>query len=686
MIRESRREAGSKEKPRIDSGGANAIIVPSGRLGSWHLRVGQTLSSFCEILNCRGISYVVLLPVSAAWASKRVGLLVSDEDIPRIRDLITRISLGQQLAIYSTTDLPGFNFQQHWRHLNDATNMAVLPPYLAEAMLARARLGEHGFRVPATEDMLLWVIYRALYLVGDAHFAPSSCDEGSPSLVGPSTQIIRDLARSTAAGLSEPFELPNLERHLASYGWDAPYDVLRRLARWNSWAASKLREADAAHPAAEPGMAAFFVRHEVMARGIEGEVAQIIESSGFELLKVIDLDEEQSAASAGAARGGNWGPGAFPVSGGRPARIIIAFDVDPAPVTDEMRRKYPYLDNAHILEAKLRCREFIETRMPPNRRFNPLHSTDDSRDAWRILRMFAKVDERALHDILESRKAGFSTHFEVIQSLTRTGLRAKIEVIRYADGLAVKKTYRHNCLRFMEREALFMDTFAPQRPEILPVLERGPNYLITPFVAGRPMRQFLFGKGFPRLLTLGQVRKVGDLLRLIFSQGYDPVDLAPHNLLMDKSGRLTAIDFEFVHRADGPIQPERSACLAGIPEDFQGEWPPKALWCPRRAKCLDPWRLRWLGCTGLTLHSFLYDPPSLQRIKRIANYPTYIGMKAIQRYAGWLRERAKHSLRRRMPAVARIAANSLRLKALRSSKYVKIREQGQVLLAIACTI
>jgi hypothetical protein len=46
---------------------------------------------------------------------------------------------------------------------------------------------------------------------------------------------------------------------------------------------------------------------------------------------------------------------------------------------------------------------------------------------------------------------------------------------------------------------------------------------------------------------------------------------------------------------------------------------------------MDPWRLRWYGCTGLTLQSFLYDPPALQWVKRIVNYPAYLGKKVVER-------------------------------------------------------
>jgi len=643
--------------------GNRASIARVGSFGSWHLPVGQSLTNLCQILNARNVNYV-MLPSAVGEGS---ALLVADGDIPRMRDLVTHTPFGRQLAVYATTDLPGFSFQQHWRHITDATNMAVLPPYLTEAMLERAETNEAGLRVPSAEDLLNWVIYCALYLRGDENFRTDRSSDGSPVLGGAPARIIPELARSAQVDLREPFTLAALHDHLAASGWEPAYDVLRRLSSWNSWADLKARAREAEMPDEEPGVVAFFVRRQSIDRGLQDDLARMLGDSGFELLKTIDLDAGQAAAAARATRGANWGPGRYRVSGGPPGRIIIALDLIPLPVPGQLRRNYPFLDNERVLRAKQFSRGLIADRLPRRDQFNPMHSTDESRDAWRIVRMFAPSEEPALRQIIASRRADFATDFEVVRDLTRTGVRAKIELIRYRGGLAVKKTYRQTCLRFMHREAAFMDEISPHRPEILPVLERGPNYIIMPFVEGRPLRRSLFGIGIPRLMTLRQVRQVADLLRYLFSRGYDPIDLGPHNLLADRSGKLTAIDFEFVHRTNAPIEPERSACLNGLPDGFDGDWPLTARWLPERSKArMDPYRLRWLGHTALTRESFLHDTPSVQRLKRLLNYPKYMCVKALERQSQWLRDRAKKTLKSRLPVITRMAGRALRSRAIRA--------------------
>ena len=373
----------------------------------------------------------------------------------------------------------------------------------------------------------------------------------------------------------------------------------------------------------------FFIAAESRTLGLDQAARQIVEATGFELFQTIDLNEKKSVG--------------YQVNDAPPMSMLVAFDVLPAPVKNPARKRFCGLDNGRVLEVERRSREFIESQLPANRRFELVRGTRNDQEAWQAIRQVAPATEEALRKTITQRMSAMKSEFEVVRDLTRMGARSKIELIRYGDRLAVKKTYRQNCLRFLEREANFMETFAPERREVPPLLERGPNYLIMPFVEGRPLRRFFFNRSLPKLMTLKQVRATADFLRYVFSRGYDPVDLGPHNLLIGHGGRITAIDFEFAHRSQAPVVPERSACLAGVREGFEGEWPSKARFAPKRAKCVDPWRLRWFACTGLSVDSFLYDPPWLQWLKRPLNYSTHLARKASQRVS--------RRLSRRLPAI-----------------------------------
>jgi hypothetical protein len=138
-------------------------------------------------------------------------------------------------------------------------------------------------------------------------------------------------------------------------------------------------------------------------------------------------------------------------------------------------------------------------------------------------------------------------------------------------------------------------------------------------------------------MTLQQMSDAADLLRFLFSKGYDPIDLAPHNLIVEASGRLTAIDFELVRWQAVPVDPEQSECLRGRRDVLGGELP--------RGRLLrtDPYGVGWSPYTGLPLRSFLHDQAWLQAVKRVVYHPSYLVRRAIRHQLRWVRARKKSS-------------------------------------------
>jgi hypothetical protein len=356
--------------------------------------------------------------------------------------------------------------------------------------------------------------------------------------------------------------------------------------------------------ASGPGIAAFTIGQQASCEPRLGELRAMLEASGFEILETIFPEGGATDAPDAAA-------------------VFIAFDAFPLAVHE---RAHAGFDNARTLDALQRCREVVRRTLPADQVLQTVRATSNSREAWELVRALAPGALPPIQKIAERRIADVASPYEVLRDLSRYGRRSKVELIRFRDGLAVKKTCRHQALRYLNREADFLEAMAPYRSEILPVIERGANYFITPFVENHPIRFTFFGRSAPKLLKLRQVRQVADLLRYLFSRGYDPVDFTPYNLLIDDSGRVKAIDFEFVHHTAAPVDPEHSACLAGIRDGFEGDWPALNMWSHQ-----EPYRNYWYGSTGLSLHSFLYDPAWLQAIKRAINYPTYMTRKAAKR-------------------------------------------------------
>ena len=192
-----------------------------------------------------------------------------------------------------------------------------------------------------------------------------------------------------------------------------------------------------------------------------------------------------------------------------------------------------------------------------------------------------------------------------LQDISNNGRRANVEVIDWNGSLAVKKTFRKGYERFLERERLAMKTFSRLRPEIPPLLEGGPDYVIFPYYED----VLKFDKRALRLLPLAVVEQAIDVLPFLYEQGYALLDFTPHNIVVDRLSGLKVIDFEFLHRYETkPETFEASYDLAGIPADFAGDRPVDSVVTYRR---------KWEPYTGLDIGALLYQPRWRKRLFRL---------------------------------------------------------------------
>jgi hypothetical protein len=619
-----RQEASSQLMPRALASLTARLRPPLARLRSIvdqdgaprHLPQGMRAEDLLGGLENEGLPHVVLdLGTGTANGPDDLTLLVADEAVPFIDALLLPWSTGAAITVYSVTGLPGFAFSPPDK---SGGQMALLPPYLARRVLDGSHLDEAGFRVPEKRDAFFARAYAAVYLGGHASglgsLARPFADDNPAAL-----RFAKD-AHELGLDLAAPVTLESLDAILADNDWRPPRDLLERVADWNPWVHEHFFERDAAAAAYEPGVALFFVRQTAFENGHESAITMILEDSGFEILRSIPLDGPLAERIANTVRGGNWGRGPWPVSGGPPTKIIVAFDVIPQPVSAADKRRHPGLDNGRILTAKEGVRIYLNDKLDHALRYNALHSTDSSRHSVELLESLPDVDVEALLALVAERRQEFSTGYTVVRTLTRHGKRAKVELVEFQGKVAVKKTYRHQALRFLEREVAFQEQFAALRPEVLPVLESGSNYFITPYVEdiGAPLR--VLGVTLPRLLGLKHVRQLAEFIQFLLAHGYDPIDLTPwNNVLIDRQTGLKAIDFEFVYRnPDGTIVPEKSMCLTGLKEEFDGDYPHGVFYLK------NPYATEWYPRIGLDLPRFLRGATWRHQPLRYLNFLRYV--------------------------------------------------------------
>ena len=133
-------------------------------------------------------------------------------------------------------------------------------------------------------------------------------------------------------------------------------------------------------------LAVFIVREEALRRGGVERAARLIASHGFQILATHVIDRAASALVARTIRGGNWGKGPWPVSGGPPVAAIVACDPSPIRPTRRERRRFPFVANARLL-CKEKIRDEFNNGYPADQHCNVIHSSDNGREALDYLRL-----------------------------------------------------------------------------------------------------------------------------------------------------------------------------------------------------------------------------------------------------------------------------------------------------------
>jgi hypothetical protein len=347
---------------------------------------GLGVAGFFRRLQQRDVRYAVLrwfesLPHPAP--GEDIDLLVDDAALETVRAVLDDGPGIQPVDVYSSGGLPGADYQ----------SMPYLPPRLAEELLARTIVHDDLCRVPAPREYFLSLAYHALYHKGRASGLPLA--DGLPGSTKSTEHnyaaALRDLADH--AGIHTPISLRDLDSLLDATGWRPPHDMLVRLSRHNRWIAALLRqERRSSH--ADDRLAIFLIREVALRRGGVERAEKLIDERGFKIVTVTRFDPQLAATVARTIRGGNWGRGPWPISGGPPVAAIIAYD--PAPITPNrrQRRRFPFVANARLL-CKEELREQFNAGLPAEQHCNVIHSSDNGREAADYLRVIMpdRVDE-----------------------------------------------------------------------------------------------------------------------------------------------------------------------------------------------------------------------------------------------------------------------------------------------------
>ncbi|MEC4895516.1 MAG: hypothetical protein SAL07_20275 [Oscillatoria sp. PMC 1051.18] len=275
--------------------------------------------------------------------------------------------------------------------------------------------------------------------------------------------------------------------------------------------------------------------------------------------------------------------------------LIVAFDVFPlAPISSK-------LDNARILKVK-ELNKYLNHPQVTSNSAQILHSTANSEEAWTILQILFSNRVDSICQKITQLKTSFATHYPVLKNLS-SGLarRAKVELIEYEKKLAVKKTFRLGCERFLQRELFVMKELSKLRPEIPPLLDCARSFVIYPYYQDT----LNFTSSENKQIPLEIAQQSMEILYFFYKLGYALIDFHPKNLLLDRKKGLKIIDFEFLYRYKvKPKSFEKSYDLTGIPQDFDGDIPIRSLSKKRLIRKRN-YQTVWQPYIGLELHELL---------------------------------------------------------------------------------
>ncbi|MHA1829479.1 MAG: hypothetical protein ACTSX6_12640 [Candidatus Heimdallarchaeaceae archaeon] len=359
------------------------------------------IEGFLKQLTSEGVRYVLLRwfeKIPKIDPGEDLDILVHDNDIGRIDTILSKYPGVIPCDIYSASGLPRSQYQ----------DMAYYPPPLALEILRHRILHNKICMVPSARFYFLSLAYHVLYHKGEKAGYPSST-QGVKVSSSPEHDYYYTLKKlAQEIGIMLPKTMEELDEYLNSQGWRPPRDTLAKLAVRNIWIRNRFfRKTLHSIHEHHKGLVVFIVRERVLELDLSETIYSLLKRNGFEVLfwKLLNSIEVERASKN--IRGGNWGKGPFPQSGGRPAIFIVARDPFPLMPGTEILGRHPGLTNKRILKVKEQIREAVNRKLREDEKCNVIHSCDNEDGAIEYIKtVFGKEAIHIMADIRSKSNIG----------------------------------------------------------------------------------------------------------------------------------------------------------------------------------------------------------------------------------------------------------------------------------------
>lgn len=354
---------------RVDVGGRQKMfLVLKTRRKSLHNRrlYAPAYLAPAELFRrMEGIDYALLRSVERIEANdtfKDIDILVSDADLPRLREKLGREAATFPLDVYTETGTDGHDYR----------TAPYFIPGMARRMLATAVARPSGIRVPCAKWQYLSLAYHLVFH-GKSGRIPPGTEAIGPETWGPARHHTNLVRLASDAGFPTPNTFTDLDLHLREHDAFPGRDLIGFYARGNPFVADRYVN----RGRAQAGLATFFVRD--FGDGVEPvrRVSAQLEKH-FRILAHGPVNSENCAPIVSLVRGGNWHDPARKVFA-VPIYWFVCLDEHPVLPTGRPRRKYPNLDNQRIADFKHHIRKQAAERTGEPTRL--LHASDNTDEA-----------------------------------------------------------------------------------------------------------------------------------------------------------------------------------------------------------------------------------------------------------------------------------------------------------------
>lgn len=527
------------------------------RIQRVYLKKGIGPVSFLRKLNEKKVEYVLL----RWWENlpdyppgEDVNILVKDEQRDFINDLVSDYdSRGVKCDIYTVKG-------------SKKGSRYGIPAFSSNLSLAllRERIFFNGVFVPSPLTYFASVAYHAVLHKGHNSGVPGFGMEPTKYVYDYSTAL-RKMALNL--GINVDITVTGLFNWLKQQGFAPADDTLSKLVE--NRPELSILETGLFSDARGGDLLVYVIRERMLVEGFLHDFKVFLEDTfEFDVVDIRMLNAAEKDVCTRQIRGGKWDRGPFKYSGGPPVAFVVAFDYHPEPLASKDQKKQPRMTNKNMIQAKYDFRDQLKLVLKDGY-YNGVHSADNEQDAWYYISQIGKDYHNKIAGEVEARRVRYSGKWGVTKILS-AGQISKVELIKYGEGLAVKKTFRPGKERFFKRELYAVKELSKELSFIPPLLEEGDGYVVVPYLTN--ILDTLPEKEKKQVIA-SKVDEIGEVIRQMHSRRLIYINFTPESIIITPDNKLYCTGFAYLQKYSTQTDLELTYELIGLSKTFEGDHP-----------------------------------------------------------------------------------------------------------------